>query len=93
MTTQQTQTQLSPEEVARRGEMLYAERLRSVVETPENIGKMLIIDVETGDYTIDSVGIESSHRLQAKHPGANLYGIRVGYKTAEALGGILERRA
>ena len=83
---------MSPEELSRRGETLYEERLRSAVETPENIGKMLIIDVETGDYEMDTVGIESAHRLQAKHPGAALYGIRIGYKTAESLGGIMERR-
>jgi hypothetical protein len=44
---------------------IYAERLRHLVETEENIGKMLIIEVASRDYEIDEVGIESAHKLQA----------------------------
>jgi len=49
------------------------------------------MDVETGDYEIDEMGIESSHRLQSRHPNATLYALRIGYKAVEALGGMLER--
>jgi hypothetical protein len=79
-------------EVGRLAHELYG-RLRKQVETPENIGKMITIDVDTGDFEIDEKGIESSFRLQAKHPGARLFGIRIGYRTAEAIGGVLERSA
>src|SRR5207253_3307207 len=41
------------EEVARRGKELYEQRLRPQVETDENIGKIISIDVESGDYAID----------------------------------------
>lgn len=61
------------------------------VEKPENIGKMVIIDVVTGDYTVDDNGLIAAHLLQAKHPDVALYDIRIGYKASEALGGILER--
>ena len=37
---------LSREEVARLGKALYIERIRSQVETDENIGKMVIIDID-----------------------------------------------
>jgi hypothetical protein len=77
--------------VAIRGEEIYQQQIRGVVETPENIGKMIIIDIETGEYAIDENGLISARHLHAKRPGADLYGIRIGYKSAEAIGGILER--
>ncbi len=80
--------QLSP--LGQRAQKLY-EQVRGEVETPENIGKVMVMDVEPGDYEIDEQGIETSRRLQARHPGAALYAIRIGYKAVEALGGILER--
>ena len=86
-----TYTQMSGEEVARRGKTLYAASIRAKVETPENIGKMVIIDVETGDYELDEYSLEASHRLHAKRPDAPLYGIRIGYSVAESLGGVIER--
>jgi hypothetical protein len=73
-----------------RAQELY-ERLRPKIETPENIGKLIVMDVESGDYEIDDMGIETSRRLQARHPNATLYALRIGYKAVEALGGILER--
>ena len=79
-------------EVARLAHEIYG-RLRNEVETPENIGKMLTLDVDTGEYEIDEKGIESSFRLQDKHPGARLFGIRIGYRVAETFGGVLERTA
>ena len=88
---QLAKTQMSSEEVAKRGKALYVQTIRSHVETAENIGKMVIIDVETGDYEVDRLGLEASRHLRAKHPGAELYGIRIGYKSAEVLGGVLER--
>ncbi len=78
-------------ELSERAKAIYAERLRHSVETEENIGKMLIIEVESGDYEIDELGIESAHKLQALHPGAPLYGIRIGYKAAASFSGSLER--
>ncbi len=82
---------LSREEVARRAEQLYEQGIREQVETPANIGKMVIIDVETGDFGVDELGFEAADSLKAKNPGARLFGIRVGYNVAASLGGILER--
>jgi hypothetical protein len=65
--------------------------LRHQVETDENIGKQIIIDVETGDYEIDDDGLAASLRLLAKRPDAPLYGVRVGYEAAYSLGGGLRR--
>ena len=44
---------LTAEEIARRGEEIYARDLRARLETEENRGKFLIIDIESGAYEID----------------------------------------
>ncbi len=84
---------LSREEVALRGKALYEQSIQSQVENAQNVGKMVIIDIESGDYEVDDIGIVSAERLHAKHPQARLYGIRIGYNVAEALGGVMERTA
>jgi hypothetical protein len=67
------------------------EYLRPEVETPHNIGKMIVMDVTSGDYEIDDLGIEASQRLQERHPEATLYAMRIGYKTVESFAGMVER--
>jgi hypothetical protein len=84
-------SRLSGEEIGRRRQELYEQKLRHQVETDENIGKQIIIDVETGDYEIDDDGLAASLRLLAKRPDAPLYGVRVGYEAAYSLGGGLRR--
>jgi hypothetical protein len=85
--------QLPDDEIHRRGQALYDERIRAIVETPENIGKQIVIDVETGDYAIDDNGLAASQRLLSKRPGAPLFGLRIGYNAVYALGGTLRRTA
>jgi hypothetical protein len=82
---------LSREEVAQRAKDLYKNVIREKVEVEENIGKMVIIDIETGDYEIDKTGLQASSNLSQKHPHARLFGIRIGYNVAVSLGGVMER--
>lgn len=83
-------TLLSDTELGQQARERY-EQLRPVIETEENIGKLIVMDVESGDYEIDELGIEASRRLQTRHPGATLYALRIGYKTVESFAGVLER--
>lgn len=82
---------LSREEVARRAKKLYESSIRQQVEVEENIGKMVIIDIETGDYEVDETGLKASRNLSKKHPNARLFGIRIGYNVAVSFGGVMER--
>ena len=87
-------TDISKEEMRRRAAALYEPHIREKVETEENIGKMIIINVETGDYIVgDETGLEAAQRLHAKaaDPPAPLFGIRIGYNAAATIGGVLER--
>ena len=82
----------SSEEIRRRGTELYQRGIRSQVESLENVGKLVSIDIETGDYEVgDDASPDAPLRLHAKHPGAALYTIRIGYDAVYALGGVLER--
>jgi len=84
---------LTGKEIARRAGILYDGVIRKRVELEENIGKMVVIDVETGEYGVDELGLESSRKLHAKRQNAHLFGIRIGYSVAETLGGTMERSA
>ena len=84
------EARLPVEEIDRLGQSLYDEKLRRVVETPDNIGKQIVIDVETGDYEIDEDGLAASRRILAKRPDAPLYGLRIGYNAVCTLGGVLK---
>lgn len=82
---------LSREEVAKRANEIYEAKLRQQVEIEENIGKMIIIDLETEEYAIDKSGLESAHYLKEKNPNARLFGICIGYNVAASFGGVMER--
>ena len=73
------------EEVAARGEALYAQRIRPHVETTHQ-GQFVVVDIETGDYEIDADDLAATKRALAKRPDAVLYGVRIGSSTAYRLG-------
>ena len=81
----------TPDEVARLGELIYDRDIAPIIDKEANLGKLLSIDVETGDYEIgDDESIDAPLRLHAKHPGAAVYTLRMGYNAAVTIGGILE---
>jgi hypothetical protein len=79
------------ESVGAEGQRLYEEELRFIVETPENIGKMLTVDIATGDYRIDDGGIEGALELRRERPTAELFTLRIGYDAGVCFGGSSER--
>ena len=52
-------------ELHKKAVILY-EQLRPEIETDENIGQMIVMDVVSGDYEIGVLGIEASYRLQKR---------------------------
>ena len=81
---------LSREEVARRAREFYESSIRAQVEVAENIGKMVIIDIETGEYEVDETGLKAAATLRENHPNARLFGIRIGYNVAVSFGSVME---
>jgi hypothetical protein len=82
---------LSGEEITQRGKTLYRTSIRPQVETPNNIGKIISINIETGDYEIGTDLLTTSHRLQAKQPDAAIWTERIGFNAVYAVGGTLLR--
>ncbi len=81
------------EEIGRRGQEIYETTLRARLETGDNIGKIVSIDIESSDYEIADDLLVAGHRLQARRPDAKMYGKRIGYNAAYAVGGSLVRKA
>ena len=60
--------------------------------TPADKGKMVVIDIHSGDYEIDQDSIAAKLRLKRRHPDAFFYIGRVGYRAAYRMGlRIVER--
>ena len=74
------------EEICSRGQALYETKLKPIVETESNIGKLISIDIETGDYEIADSLITTGDRLRARHPEVVMFGARIGYDAVYAVG-------
>ncbi len=81
------------DEVSKLGRELYDRQIRSQVEVAENIGKIVSINVETGEYEIGVDLVETSLRSQAKHPDALLWAEKIGFDAVYAVGGTIVRTA
>jgi hypothetical protein len=76
------------DEIARRGRTLYDERIRHLVE-PEQNGRFLALDIDSGEYETDDSSIGAVQRMRARFASPVLYLVRVGYPTAFKVGGPL----
>jgi hypothetical protein len=81
------QTQLSPKEVCERGDEIYTRDLRDKMETPENIRKILVIDVDSSDYEMDKDHLTAIHRLRDRRPEGVFFSMRIGYPSLGKIGG------
>lgn len=72
------QRRYSKEEMARRGQELYESTIRQQVEAG-NKGKIVAIDIETGDFEVGDTIIAATDPLFERHPDAQPWGIRIGY--------------
>ncbi|MFP4008375.1 MAG: hypothetical protein ACLFV6_10285 [Spirulinaceae cyanobacterium] len=81
----------SAQEVAQRAKNFYDNGIRQQVETDDNIGKMIVIDAETGEYGIDKTGVKTALKFKENNPNARLFTLRIGYDVAVSFGGSSER--
>ena len=79
------------DELGRIGHELYENNLRVKVETKENIGKVISIDIDTGAYEIGDDLLVTANRLLSKHKDAAIWSERIGYNAVYAVGGSLQR--
>lgn len=84
------QPRYSKEEFARRGDEIYETQICQQVEAG-NYGKIVAIDIETGDWEIDSSEVAACNRLEARHPDAQIWIVRVGSRHVRRFGGRLKK--
>ena len=81
------------EEIARLGKEIYERDIRSKVE-PDHHGKVVAIDVDTGQWAMGDNVIAATDRLREKRPGAvNVLCERAGHRALYRFGGSSLRRA
>ena len=85
-------TRRTAEETGRLGDEIYERDIRPQVE-PTNHGKIVAINVDSGDYVIDVTGLAASERLLARDPSADIWCLRVGYGALRSFGGGPSRRS
>ena len=74
------------------GEEIYQRDIRQQVEDAYH-GKIVAIDVDSGDYAIGDTVSAASKRLRERLPDADVWSVRVGYRTLRNFGGRPLRRA
>jgi hypothetical protein len=80
-------TDLSPEEVVRRGKEIYESEIKDKVLALHR-GEFLSVDVLSHDYEVGPNPVENVNLLRLRHPDAVLFELRVGYQAAYSFGGM-----
>lgn len=84
------QPRYSKEEFAERGDRIYETQIRPLVEAG-NHGKIVAIDIETGAFEVDASEIVACDRLEAHHPDAQIWIVRIGSRYVRRFGGRSKR--
>ena len=67
-------------EIVARGKEIYQEQIQPLVE-PQEKGKFVIIDIESGDYEVHEEHVVAARRLRERRPDSACYAGRVGYSS------------
>ena len=76
-----TKSKRTPEELARLGSEVFDRHVRPVLR-PEDDGKFVAIDIDSGDYEIDDDDYTAVTRLRTRRPSAEVWLGRVGQPAA-----------
>ena len=82
----------TPEDASILGDEIYQRDIRQQVEAAYH-GKIVAIDVNSGDYAIGDTVSAASKRLRKRLPDADVWSVRVGYRTLRNFRGRPLRRA
>ena len=79
------QPRYSKEEFARRGKAIYEQQVRPQVEEG-NRGRIVAIDIETGEFEVAENTLTACERLLARIPDAQIWCLRIGYRGVHHFG-------
>lgn len=81
---------LDPEQVSKKGEELYKNKLKPILEPKEN-GKFVVIDIISEDYFLGNTISEAINNAKEKYPDGRLFHtIKIGYQGVFKMGGYKE---
>jgi len=83
--------EFTKEEIVARGKEIYERDIRPQVEEG-NIGRVVAIDVRTGEFELADEAITSASQLRARVPDAQIYVLRVGYPGLHRILRVLKQR-
>lgn len=75
-----SESRLSPEETVRRGDEISDRNLHPHRE-PDNLGRILAADVNTGDLAIADTAVAACRDLRTRRPDACVWLVRIGHRT------------
>lgn len=73
------------EEFARRGNEIYQSQVRPQVKEG-NEGRIVAIDLETGEFELADDTMTASDRLMERYPDAQIWCVRIGYRGVHRFG-------
>ena len=73
------------EDLARRGDEIYDRDILPKL-TPEDKGRIVAIDIDSGDYEFASDELTAAHGLRARQPDAQIWFRRVGSRYLHRFG-------
>jgi hypothetical protein len=79
------QPRYSKEEFARRGDEIYESQVRQQVEEG-NHGKIVAIDIETGDFELADDTMTATRKLLERCPDSQTWVVRIGYRAVHRFG-------
>jgi hypothetical protein len=68
----------------RKAEAIYRKKLKSKLEEKYK-GRIVAIDVESGDYFLGKTVLEAIEKGRSKYPGKIFYAVRIGYPVVHSL--------
>ena len=69
---------INPAEIARKGEEIYEKKLKDKIEK-DYFGKIVAIEVDSGEYFLGDTTIEASNRAKKRFPDKITYLKKIGF--------------
>ena len=79
------QPRYNKDEHARRGTEMYERLIRPQVETTHG-GKIVAIDIDTGEFEVGNESLTAAERLLARLPNAQIWCVRIGQPAVHRFG-------
>ncbi len=73
-------SEFTKEEIVQRGKEIYYRAIQPLIEAG-NEGRVVAIDVRSGEFELADDAVTSATRLRARWPEAEVFFMRIGYPT------------